>query len=106
MKREDGMQPPELPFCACGCGGRVTKLGNKYIHGHNSKSNHPMKDKHQSEETKQKIAWLRRLPAGRPRKTRCSAIRSHSRMYMKNIQYRLKNGMSMYPIALPAEGSL
>ena len=25
----------ELPFCACGCGQRVTKLGNKYIKGHN-----------------------------------------------------------------------
>jgi len=24
----------ELPFCACGCGERVTKKGNKYIHGH------------------------------------------------------------------------
>jgi len=25
----------ELPFCACGCGERVTKKGNKYINGHN-----------------------------------------------------------------------
>ena len=25
----------ELPFCLCGCGGRVTKPGNKYIHNHN-----------------------------------------------------------------------
>ena len=24
----------ELPFCACGCGGRVRKIGNKYIRGH------------------------------------------------------------------------
>ena len=32
----------ELPFCACGCGGRVTKLGNKYITGHNSRVDHPM----------------------------------------------------------------
>ena len=61
MKGEDGMQPPELPFCACGCGGRVTKPGNKYIHGHNSKSNHPMKDKHQSEETKQKIKQTQKI---------------------------------------------
>ena len=27
----------ELPFCKCGCGGRVTKLGNEYINGHNMK---------------------------------------------------------------------
>ena len=27
----------ELPFCACGCGGRVTKIGNKYIDGHQSR---------------------------------------------------------------------
>ena len=25
----------ELPFCACGCGRRVSKPGNKFIHGHN-----------------------------------------------------------------------
>jgi hypothetical protein len=24
----------KLPFCACGCGERVTKKGNTYIHGH------------------------------------------------------------------------
>lgn len=24
-----------LPFCACGCGERVSKNGNKFIHGHN-----------------------------------------------------------------------
>ena len=45
----------ELPFCACGCGGRVTKLGNKYITGHNSRVNHPMSGKHHTEKTKQKL---------------------------------------------------
>jgi len=30
-------EPPELPFCACGCGGRVSKLGNKYIAGHQNR---------------------------------------------------------------------
>ena len=34
----------ELPFCACGCGGRVTKIGNKYIHGHYANVKNPMKD--------------------------------------------------------------
>lgn len=24
----------ELPLCECGCGLRVTKLGNRFIHGH------------------------------------------------------------------------
>lgn len=24
-----------LPFCACGCGERVSKVGNRFIHGHN-----------------------------------------------------------------------
>ena len=32
---KEGKRPaPELPFCACGCGGRVTKPGNRFIHGH------------------------------------------------------------------------
>ena len=44
----------ELPFCACGCGGRVTKLGNKYITGHNSRVDNPFQDKHHTEESKQK----------------------------------------------------
>lgn len=30
-----------LPFCACGCGERVTKPTNRFISGHNSKSEHP-----------------------------------------------------------------
>ena len=39
---KEGKRPvPELPFCACGCGGRVTKLGNKYISGHNTRDNNP-----------------------------------------------------------------
>ncbi len=28
----------KLPFCQCGCGGRVSKSTNKYILGHNQKS--------------------------------------------------------------------
>ena len=27
----------ELSFCACGCGGRVTKIGNRYIRGHSGR---------------------------------------------------------------------
>lgn len=27
----------DLPFCACGCGERVSKNGNKFIRGHNAK---------------------------------------------------------------------
>lgn len=66
----------ELPFCKCGCGGRVTKIGNKYIHGHHLNVNNPMKDpkiakktsdsqrgeknhmhgKHHTEETKEKMS--------------------------------------------------
>ena len=26
----------ELPLCECGCGKPVTKLGNRFIHGHNA----------------------------------------------------------------------
>jgi NTP pyrophosphatase (non-canonical NTP hydrolase) len=26
----------ELPFCECGCGERVSKVGNKFVNGHNS----------------------------------------------------------------------
>ena len=42
---KEGKRPaPELPFCACGCGGRVTKLGNKYIYGHNMRGKNKGKD--------------------------------------------------------------
>ena len=35
---KEGKRPaPELPFCACGCGGRVSKPGNRYIRGHHLK---------------------------------------------------------------------
>ena len=44
----------ELPFCACGCGGRVTKPGNKYIRGHHARVDHPMKGKHHSKKSKEK----------------------------------------------------
>lgn len=44
--REGKRPAPELPFCACGCGGRVTKPGNKYITGHNQRGKpSPMKGK-------------------------------------------------------------
>ena len=34
-----------LPFCECGCGGRVTKKGNRFIQHHHMKgSNNPMKN--------------------------------------------------------------
>lgn len=34
----EGKQPaPVLPFCECGCGQRVTKPGNRFIYGHNTK---------------------------------------------------------------------
>jgi hypothetical protein len=37
-----------FPFCECGCGGRVTKKGNRFIHGHNKSmlgKNHSLKTK-------------------------------------------------------------
>ena len=41
--REGKRPAPILPFCACGCGGRVTKPRNKYITGHNTQGkNNPM----------------------------------------------------------------
>ena len=42
---KDGKRPaPVLPFCGCGCGGRVTKPGNKYIYGHNMRGKNKGKD--------------------------------------------------------------
>ena len=32
------MTKGELPFCECGCGLRVTKPGNRFINGHNNRS--------------------------------------------------------------------
>jgi hypothetical protein len=35
----------ERPFCKCGCGKRVTKIGNKWIKGHDKRGkNNPMKN--------------------------------------------------------------
>lgn len=31
----------KLPLCLCGCGKTVTKIGNKYIRGHNAKKGNP-----------------------------------------------------------------
>ena len=43
---KEGKRPaPKLPFCACGCGGRVSKPGNKYIKYHYMKVNHPFSGK-------------------------------------------------------------
>lgn len=61
------MDKEELPFCGCGCGGKVSKPGNKFIHGHNRRGAHPSKEVGQkirkalqghtvTEETKVKIS--------------------------------------------------
>ena len=44
---KEGKRPaPELPFCKCGCGGRVTKPENMYITGHHRRGKEsPMKGK-------------------------------------------------------------
>lgn len=56
-----GKKPaPELPFCGCKCGGRVTKPGNKYIQGHNSRVDNPFKDKEHTDETKKLISKSRK----------------------------------------------
>ena len=39
--KEGKRSAPKLPFCACGCGGRVTKPGNKYIAGHHLRGKKP-----------------------------------------------------------------
>jgi hypothetical protein len=44
---KEGKRPaPELPFCKCGCGGRVTNPNNEYIYGHQCRGKPgPMKGK-------------------------------------------------------------
>ena len=52
----------QLPFCACGCGGRVTKPGNKYIVGHSIRGKTPYnKGNHRTEEEKQMYAKSREI---------------------------------------------
>lgn len=69
-EKEECKQPvPLLPFCACGCGGKVTKPGNKYIQGHNSRVDNPSKGKHHTEETKKLI--------GKSRKGKCCGEDHH-----------------------------
>lgn len=47
----------KLPFCECGCGERVAKLGNKFRHGHNQRGIPT------SEKTRKKIGDANRKPA-------------------------------------------
>ena len=98
--KEGKRSAPELPFCVCGCGGRVAKPGNRFINGHENrgvnnpmygvslipwnkgltketdetiramaeeklilfrdKNNHPMYDKHHTEEAKLEISKTRK----------------------------------------------
>ena len=38
------MKEELLPFCECGCGGKVSGPGNRFIRGHYFRCNNPMKD--------------------------------------------------------------
>lgn len=61
-KRFEKNRAPLVPqLCACGCGeyAAVDERRNrvsKYVSGHNSRTNHPMKGKSHTEETKRKLA--------------------------------------------------
>jgi NUMOD3 motif len=61
-KRKEKNRAPLVPqLCACGCGeyAAVDERRNrvaKYVSGHNSRSAHPMKGKHHTEEAKRIIA--------------------------------------------------
>jgi len=61
-KRHEKNRAPLVPqLCACGCGeyAAVDERRNrvsKYVAGHNAKSNHPMKGKRHSEETRAVLA--------------------------------------------------
>lgn len=50
-----------LPFCACGCGERVSKVGNKFINTHHIRVNNPMKRKEISEKVRLKNIGTRNL---------------------------------------------
>jgi G:T-mismatch repair DNA endonuclease (very short patch repair protein) len=41
-------------YCECGCG-QITKPGNRFVHGHNARIEHPMIGKKHSEESRQKM---------------------------------------------------
>lgn len=49
-------------LCGCGCG-KMTALGKKFIHGHNSRAAHPMQGRKMSSESLEK---LRALHLGQP----------------------------------------
>ena len=90
---KEGKRPvPELPFCACGCGGRVTKPGNKYINGHNSRVDNPLKGKHQTEEAKQK---LREAHLGTHHSEVTKQLMSEAQLGEKN--HRWLGGISFEP---------
>lgn len=65
----------ELPFCECGCGERVSRLGNKFINHHNiGDKNHPSLGRHNSEKTIQKmsVSAKNRLPVTEETKQKIS----------------------------------
>lgn len=61
-KRLEKNRAPLQPLpCACGCGqyAAVDERRNrvsKFVSGHNSRTNHPMQDKHHADETRAKLA--------------------------------------------------
>lgn len=66
--------------CQCGCG-EMTALGKKFVHGHNSRVDHPMQGKKQTAETLEK---LRQSRLGKP-----SAMkgRTHTEKVRKQLSF-------------------
>ena len=59
----------ELPLCECGCGGRVSKVGNRFINGHNK----GFLGKTHSQESKEKMLESRETtkPIPDPKLCKC-----------------------------------
>lgn len=80
------MTKEEFPFCDCGCGERVSKVGNRFI------NHHQCRGMHHSQETKDKISEGNKNPKPKPIallcKCGCGELANPGRDYIKGHSCR------------------
>lgn len=118
-----GKEIEEIPLCECGCGKKVSKVGNRFIQGHNrqgiahsiesiekmSGDNHPkgMLGKHHTKEIKRKIAEGNKgkiISEVTRKKLRITSSGENNAMFGKHLSEKSKRKISEYQILNPQTG--
>ena len=89
-----------LPFCECGCGGRVTKPGNRFIWGHNNSNNGKTRKKETIEKWRvsyKKTCEIKRKNRPKPEQKlcecKCGGYASPGRRFISGHNTRVDNPM-------------